>query len=498
VPEQSLRLCWSRQKLLLLFLILIAGTAFRFASLPHEALEGDELFSRRVVLLSLAPELEAIRTDLVHPPLYYLLMQGTTKVWGAGAVGVRLFSLLCGIASIPLIALLGCTLPGSRYAGLLAAALLALNQTHIFYSQEARSYAWYALLVMLLYLWVWRITDASAKAPSMKDWVAGTILMTALVYTHYVGAIYVACAVAAVWLSGTAVSRRIASLECAAIAAVCFVPWIVAIAAVYKAKHGIGENLNWQGHPGFNSLSEIFSSAIGDLNVHGTAKFILLLLLLLITSAFFGKRQQPRQTSMVTTLLLLSVVPPILVFVLAREPLNLPIFGLRHCLPSIPLLILLCCYGVERLADRAGNRFWPVFGLGCAVLVVLAAIPSVGAVLSLPSRIPYDVVSKDVAQYRAQGIPSYAVWFYGVGEPVNFYCSGSCVSQMPMDHHQLPQQIIVLFRSASSGEKQQLEELEQEGYREVEEHYYTDGQHDPYGTMLIVLQRPAQQAVAVP
>jgi hypothetical protein len=491
VIEGSFPLRVSRPALLLLLFILICGAALRFISLPHEALEGDELFSRRIVLLSPSSEMSAIRTDLVHPPLYYLLLQATTKIWGVSAVGVRAFSLLCGIVSIGLIAFLGLTLPEGRYAGMLAAALLALNQTHIFYSQEARSYAWYALVVLLLLLWVWRITDLNISPPSMRHWVIGTLLMIMLVYTHYVGAIYVGCAVLAIIVSKVPGSRCIASLACGAIAAASFIPWLVAIAGVYRDKHGVGENLDWQGHPTFSGLNEVYVSALGDLNIHGSSKLVVLTIFLLVLAALLlGRQRKINQSPIVLALLFLSILPPLIVFFLSRPPINLPLFGLRHCLPSIPPLILLCCYGVNRLAEKARPRFALVFGICSTILLILAAIPSLRAIASQPSRIPYDVVSQEVAKDRGAGIPAYAVWFYGVGEPVNFYCVSPCVSEIPQDHRQLPSQIVVLFRSGSSGETQKYRQLQDEGFRKIEEHYYSDGRHSIYGTTVAVLKRP--------
>ena len=469
---------------------MVCGTLFRLASLQHEALEGDEIFSRHMALLSPSNEITAIRDDLVHPPLYYFLLQTTTRLWGASPDGIRGFSLLCGIASIGLIALLGCTLPDSRFTGLLAAALLALNQTHLFYSQEARSYAWYTLLVLLLVLWVWRVTRLSGSPPSLRHWMVGILLMTMLVYTHYVGAVYVGCAVLAILLSSIPGTRRIAAFVCATVAALFFVPWLIAIAGVYKNKRGIGDNLDWQGHPTIYSLKEVFASALGLLEIRGGTSFVLLVIALLILAALLSGRRHPlRQSPVVLTLLILSVLPPIILFFLSRPPFNLPIFGLRHLLPSIPLIIVLCCYGLDLLAQRISSRSTLVLSAGSVFLLTIAILPTLHRALARPSRIPYDLVSQEVEKDRAAGVPAYATWFYGVGEPVNFYCAAPCVEQLPPDHQQLPSQIVVLFRPKSSQEVQQYKRLQQDGFSEIENHYYTDGEHSIYGTTLAVLRR---------
>jgi uncharacterized membrane protein len=490
VPEEQSHIRFANPALLLLLLIMLGGTALRIAFLPHEALEGDELFSRRVALLTPVSEIAVIRNDLVHPPLYYFLLQATTKLWGDGVTGIRAFSLLSGIASIGLLGLMGRMLPNGLRAGLLAATILAVNQTHIFYSQEARSYAWYALLVLLLVFWVWRVTRPSGDPPSLRHWVLGTLLMTMLVYTHYVGAIYIGSAVLAILLSHTPRAVRIATLLCAAIAALCFVPWIIAIAGVYKLKRGISDNLDWQGHPTLYSLKQIFASALGILNMRGGTTLVLAILALLILAALLLGRQHPlRQSPVVLTLLLLAVLPPLAVFFLSRPPFDLPLFGIRHFLPSIPLLILLCCYGLVSVAQQTGSRCTLVFSMGTVLLLAIVSIPTLRGLILRPSRIPYDLVSQEVTRERAAGVPAYATWFYGVGEPVNFYCASACVAPLPQDTQQLPSKMVLLFRANSSQELWQFQQLQQDGYAEIEERYYSDGEQDPYGTTLAVLTR---------
>jgi len=450
------------------------------------------MFSRRVVLLSPGPELAAIRTDLVHPPLYYLLLQATTKLWGAGAVGTRALSLVCGILSIPLLWLVGSRLPDQRFAALSAAALLAFNQSHIFYSQEARSYAWYTFLALIFLLWLFRIASITERKVTWGEWAAGTALMIALVYTHYVGAVYVASAVVAFLVGRIPKQQKIGIFVCAAIAAVSFLPWLAAIAGVYRNKNGVGENLDWQGHPDFYSLKQVFASAIGIPSLHGFTTLVLVSILVLSISALVFTRDRAR-SAIVLVLFAMATLPPVIVFFLSRPPIGLPLFGLRHFLPTIPCMILLCTYGLDCLAGRAAPHRNAVALSGIAALLCIAAIPTFAALRSTPSRIPYNAVSQEVLQDRAAGIPVYATWFYGIGEPVNFYCTWSCVAPLPDDETSLPPRFVLLFRPHSSADTQFVSKLKQEGFDDSSLHYYTDGSHSLYGTESAVLRRNATQ-----
>ena len=69
-----------------------------------------------------------------------MLAWGWAKAFGTGEVGLRSLSALFGAATVPVAYLIGREL-ASRRAGLIAAALVAVNPMLIWYSQEARSYA---------------------------------------------------------------------------------------------------------------------------------------------------------------------------------------------------------------------------------------------------------------------------------------------------------------------------------------------------------------------
>jgi predicted membrane-bound mannosyltransferase len=92
----------SRRWLVLIVLIVLVGASLRVITLGHEAVDGDELFSRRVAVLPIHQMLPAIRADLVHPPFYYFLLKAGLSLWGSSALGIRLWSLLFGLLLIPL------------------------------------------------------------------------------------------------------------------------------------------------------------------------------------------------------------------------------------------------------------------------------------------------------------------------------------------------------------------------------------------------------------
>jgi len=117
------------------------GVAVRFASLDLQSYHHDEVITAmRVVPGSFGDMLHSVKESESNPPLYYVLAWAWAKLFGTGEVGLRSLSALFGAATVPVGYLIGRQL-ASRRAGLVLAALIAVNPMLIWYSQEARSYA---------------------------------------------------------------------------------------------------------------------------------------------------------------------------------------------------------------------------------------------------------------------------------------------------------------------------------------------------------------------
>jgi 4-amino-4-deoxy-L-arabinose transferase-like glycosyltransferase len=116
------------------------GLAVRFASLDVQSYHHDEVITAlRVLPGSFGDMLHSVKVSESNPPLYYVLSWAWAKAFGTGEVGLRSLTALFGAATVPVGYLIGRQLSGCR-AGLVLAALIALNPMLVWYSQEARSY----------------------------------------------------------------------------------------------------------------------------------------------------------------------------------------------------------------------------------------------------------------------------------------------------------------------------------------------------------------------
>ena len=467
----------ARKILLFLGLIMVFGALLRTLALHRESVDQDELFSRSVALMPAHEEFEAIRYDLVHPPLYYYLLKGDTLVLGTSVLAVRTLSLVFGVLSIGLVGYIGYQLPGARYTGLLAAGLLAVNRYHIYFSQQARSYALYTFLVLLLVLWIQRIYENPA---SKALWVGGAALMTVLVYTHYIGAIYVIGAVLTLLLSRASRSTKVGALVAGGCAALCFVPWMVLERSIYVEKHGLGENLSWIGHPTLYGLRVVLIDSLGLLNVPMASTLELLVIAGLVAAGLIvvSRESGLRENPVVTGLLVLALLPPLTLFVLSVRPFNLTLFILRQVLPSLVLLSLLCAYGLDRAYGMTRSRVL-LYG-GVTVLLCMTVVPTAEAFRAGTARLPYYAVEKKVMVYSHEGDAVYA-GNYEEGETVNFYANCTCVKNLPANVSHLPHQIIFLYRPMSGQESAEHRALVAVGYADRAKDYFAPGQYPDRG-----------------
>ena len=109
------------------------------------------------------------------------------RVVADGDVWLRSFSVVVGVATVPVVYAIGRAL-FSRAAGSWAAGLLAVTSFHVKYSQETRMYA---LMGLLFAGALWGLVVAVRRARP-GGWVVYVACATLLLYSHGVAAVYVA------------------------------------------------------------------------------------------------------------------------------------------------------------------------------------------------------------------------------------------------------------------------------------------------------------------
>ena len=185
------------------------------------SLFGDELSTYYLVAgHSLGRVLRLVESNQeTSPPLYFVLAWATRGILHNQGESIRLVSLVTGTAMIPLTFIVGIMTVGRR-AALVAASLVALSPTMIFYSSEARPFMLAAFFALLSTLSMLRALDTGRTS----WWVAYACFTSATAYTHYTAVFLLALQLA--WALWTQPRARAPLVLANVAAALTYIPWL--------------------------------------------------------------------------------------------------------------------------------------------------------------------------------------------------------------------------------------------------------------------------------
>jgi mannosyltransferase len=219
--------------------LLVLAAALRFSTLGLQSFWYDEAFTPVHVLHA---SLGATLHEVVHtentPPLWYVLIWAFSRVFGTGAVALRLPSAVFGVATVAVAWAIGRELEGPptrRATAIAAAAFVAVNPLFVWYSQEARAYGLFVLtsaLAMLCFL-------RARREPTPRRLAAFAATTSLALLSHYFAAFLLAPMVVILLLHG-GVRRRATLLACA-------VPILVGLALLPLAVAQGGHGAQWIG-----------------------------------------------------------------------------------------------------------------------------------------------------------------------------------------------------------------------------------------------------------
>ncbi len=163
--------------------ILIVAAVLRIYDLESESIWRDEGISIWLAKFDSLWGILQNRAEHSHAPLYFVVLRYWVWLFGDSEFAVRMYSVVCNLGSIVMIYVLGSRIFRNRWAGLAAAALLAVSPFNIYYSQEARMYTMTVLLALCSAYWFVRLMEKQTRW-TLGFYIGFTILM---VYTHNSG-----------------------------------------------------------------------------------------------------------------------------------------------------------------------------------------------------------------------------------------------------------------------------------------------------------------------
>jgi mannosyltransferase len=342
---------------LLLFVILAIAALVRFPGLDRTSLWYDEAVSWAQSSGSFADLMSMVAQDN-YPPLHNIVLWLTIPVLGDGETALRLPSALLGLLAVGLMVPIG-TMLLDRWAGLLAAALLAVSPYHIWFSTEARMYALLAAAGLAFLLTVLK----TLRSPD-RGWLAALVLTGALfLYSH----IYALLGFASVGLvcagyalrdlvMGKPFWRSSAVKACCAmgVSTLLFLPWLVILA---NRARSVAEEGFWIAYPDLTFLKGVAFSLAGSL-----AAFWILATLATVAlwPGASGSRDKlpTRFSNGMLVCAAYSLGPPVLAYL--YSVLVQPILFDRYLIAAWPGVLLLASVGARRLAPRIAPQIAPL------------------------------------------------------------------------------------------------------------------------------------------
>lgn len=226
----------------------------RLQHLTDSCLWFDEQFGVHAAEHDWTNLLHFVAQDLIHPPLFYVLLKIWISVGGENLFWLRFFSVFFSVIALLPFYLLCRELKLNFSTIALALCFFTVSGSLIKYAQEVRMYS-LLLVLSLASTWLFIRFFNSGKNIGVLTFV--NIL---LIYTHYFGWLVVLAEMLAILIFQRAKLRRI--LIMFAVLAASFAPWTYAVWRATKTNANFSQNLGWADKPDFSTLSRTFFDLI--------------------------------------------------------------------------------------------------------------------------------------------------------------------------------------------------------------------------------------------
>lgn len=402
------------------------GAVYIFLRLWHltdSCLWFDEIFSIHAAEHDWTNLFWFVAQDLIHPPLFYVLLKIWILVGGESLFWLRFFPVFFSIlAAVPFLLLCRqLKLPFSTAA--VAFTFFAVNGSCIKYAQEVRMYS---LLLCVGLFSLWLFTRFVNTGKGLAALLAVNIL---LVYAHYFGWLIVASEILAVVILARHRLKMIALMSVAVLLS--FTPWIYAVSRASQINSDLGQNIGWMSKPNFLSVLrfvlDLFEPIYFEQSSRdATAILLITLPILAIAVIAFGFYFADRKTASEAekrNFLLLSIFffAPVALAFAASWILPHSIWGTRHLIVAFAPATILTAIAVSKIPfapvkNIALGSIFVLFGAAFLFQATRAEPKYIWCAWENLARHLYDSTSHGEAAtgvrlYAFEDLVAYHFWF---------------------------------------------------------------------------------------
>ncbi len=398
--------------------ICIGYLAIRLLGLTDSCLWFDEIFSVHAAVQSWDSILWFVSLDLIHPPLFYVLLKLWIGIGGESVLWLRLFPVIFSVIAIfPFLSLCR-ELKLGKWTQVVALFLLAINGSLIKYAQEVRMYS---LLMCFSLFSIWLFARYFVRGKSFIPLVIVNVLM---VYTHYFGWFVVLSEVLLIVWFQRIKWRRIVVMFGVVLAA--FLPWAIAVLMAARSGSGLEQNIGWMSRPGIRQVGTFVLNIIEPFYFQTTSPepisvFIVtvpLLLIVVVAAILFlvnWQKLSEHERRHVYFLLLLIKLPVIITF-LASWLMPYSMWGTRHL---IIVVAPFCVFAAMMLTSRS-VKWLPAAAIGLVVLFSgYGLLVRAGKDAPQNSWCAWEGLAASAVAYESQPVfatedlIAYHIWFAG-------------------------------------------------------------------------------------
>ena len=342
-----------RIKALALAAMCVLYIAARLWGLADSCLWFDEIFSVHAAEHAWNSLPWFVAQDLIHPPLFYVLLKFWIGIGGDGLLWLRLFPVLFSVIALIPFLLLGRELKVPTWTKALALFLLAVNGPMIKWAQFVRMYT---LLMCISLFSIWLFARYFNRG---KGLLPLTVINVLLVHTHYYGWLVLAAEVVAILIFQKIKWRGIAAMVGIVFAS--FLPWLLFLLQAFSSGAELSQNISWVPRPGLRALGtlalllvEPFHFQMSTAEPASIYRISVPILLIILSAAVLfvlrWKRESDDQKRAVYFLSIFTFLPILAVF-LASWLMPHSIWGERHLIIIIAPLMLLIAVVLTRFNE---------------------------------------------------------------------------------------------------------------------------------------------------
>jgi len=374
--------------------ILTLALVLRLFHLGYQSLWLDELYTMTMAdpahsigeIYHLSKTLDGLSV------LYFIIVNTFFKLFGYHAEALRSVSVVFGVLAVYGIYLLGREL-FNRRTGLIAAAVLCVNQFHIYYSQDGRSYAMFATGTIFSFYFMLRFMRSTGWKTATGYGLAALFMLL----SHFYGMFVLACQglILAFVFFQRPKQEKMPFFWCSALAlgivVVGFLP-IIPILQKWATLKSF-----WIPKPGNSAFADLYNEFFASFSVvHLSVLFIIFFLLRLFQHQPHDAMEPEEKKLLPSFYVLLCWILVVFFIPYLRSYLVVPMLYGRYMIGILPAIVLLVAAGIAHIADTNLRRV----AAGLFVLISFLELSIAREYYTKPTKSDFRGVSAYVMQYN--------------------------------------------------------------------------------------------------